>query len=207
MIFDSDSPANNASARAAWLTALNSGPTQGTVTQIDFESGFSDGQSIGQFSFPSGMRLRADGMGSATVRATSNPTLLGGADPVGSLSGSFTGRSSGLIFDFSSLSVNGLGFVSMGHTGGSVDVFYTDGTSERFNIDAAGSSGQSEEFYGIWANDKPGIERVRIGVNSAGDSLDGGRGFDNIQYDTIPEPAGLAAVATGGLALVRRRRR
>jgi len=201
LTYDASHPSDNGAVRGNWLTAVGiSAPEYG----VDFETGFSQDQNISGTTFPGGMTISDTALNPPEVLIEGKQGAIGGSNPVGNFSAKHT-KIAYLVLDFST-PVDYLGFL---HIDADVTCYvtYEGGTQIKLDPDASGASGNTAEFFGIYRNDQPPIEKVEM--LSGGDLV---WGIDNIEYgnlSVIPEPSGMAVLlfsALGGLILRRRYR-
>lgn len=78
-----------------------------------------------------------------------------------------------------------------------------DGSTATFTIDLNidGNINGTEVLAAAW--NPAGIDTVRLGIGLS--SAGGGANMDNVRLEQIPEPASLALMGLGGLAMFRRR--
>jgi hypothetical protein len=201
LVFESPSTSNNATYYGNWLAAV--GITESQVEHfVDFESGFTAGQNLHNVTglLPGELVIRDTGPGTPAAMVQSSSAYFGSSNPIGSFALAHDEQSY-LELDFSARPIDYLSLYNIDHTGTTVIVHFVGGGTLNASFDGTNGSGDSAEFWGIWRNDMPRITRVQMDASG-----DGEWGVDSIRYGIIPEPATLALLALGGLALTRRRR-
>ena len=204
-IFNSASPATNATTRNAWLVAVGIGAPENLV---NFESGFSNNQNIHNVGglFPDNLVIR-DSSGGAAVIIRSGATIIGGSSPVGTFSATHN-ESTSLVLDFSANPVDYVAFQDIDQAGTTGVITFVGGATQNFSLDTTGSGANLEEFVGIWRNNLPKITLVSMDASG-----DGRWGIDTIEYGSLavgsaaPEPgAGFLMLAALGTIVAARRR-
>ena len=196
MTFNSNTPDDNIATRSNWLNAAGIGAPKYLV---DFESGFTNNQDISGVSglFPGNLIITDTGTsGDAIIR--SGAGIINGSNPVGEFSVTQNERAY-LELDFSANPVDYIAFQDIDHAGTTGIVTFVGGSTANISFETTVGSGNSAEFYGIFRNDTPQITLVQLDASG-----DGRWGIDTIEYS--PEPATLALMLVGGLALLRRSR-
>ncbi|MCK4850459.1 MAG: PEP-CTERM sorting domain-containing protein [Phycisphaerae bacterium] len=196
MTFNSNTPANNSATRSNWLTAA------GIVAPeylVDFESGFVDNQDISGVGglFPANLIITDTGASNDAI-IRSGAGIINGSNPVGTFSVT-QDELAFLELDFSANPVDYVGFQDIDHAETTGIVTFVGGGTANISFETTGVGGDSAEFFGIFRNDMPQITLVQLDASG-----DGRWGIDTIEYS--PEPATLALLLIGGLALLRSRR-
>jgi hypothetical protein len=192
IIFNANITADNNTQRTAWLAAIG---IAAPAHLVNFESGFADGQNIDGMGLGSGFFLD-DTSSANAVTIECRPGTIGGSTPIGNCAAEHNEQAF-LVFDFTSNPVDYVGFFDIDHTPGNGGrIFFVGGATQDITLDTTGSGPGFEEFYGIFRNDMPRIERVAIDI--AGD---GQWGVDNIEYGQepaeTPEPGPLVTLGLG----------
>lgn len=192
LIFNSATPATSAATRTNWLTAAGN-PSLNLIT---FESGFTDGQNIAGVTglFPDGLVI--SNQNGANVLIDSGPGSISGGNPIGTFAAAIqtTGSTSRAILDFSANPVDAFGLYLIDFGGGSIQVFFADGSNQLFSPTiATGGSGDSAEFTGVFRNDQAKILRALI-TDTGGSGL---WALDNIEY-TVVASGGTTGGTSGG---------
>lgn len=205
VVFNSNSPSQNAATRDAWLDSI--GITVGMYF-VDFETGFIDQQNVSGIAdlFPGQLIVRDTGQGTPEVlifEADDDPGdpvgPIGGSNPVGQFSLT-QDEEPYLELDFSARPVDYIGLLDIDHNGTDVIVTFEDDTQFFMSMDEAPFSGDTAEFIGFYRNDRPRI--MKIEFDSSGDQR---WGIDNIEYGVIPEPGtGAAIVFVVFISVLRR---
>lgn len=174
-----ENAANYSTANASyllWLADIGKAADQVQYT-VDFETGFTAGQNVSGVSglFPGGLVITDTGS-AHSAKVQSSSTYFGGSKPVGSFALAHN-ESAYLELDFRANPVDYVSFRDIDHTGTSVIVHFTDGTTANTSFETTTGSGDNAEFFGIYRNDMPRITRVQL--NATGD---GEWGIDNIMY-------------------------
>lgn len=193
-IFNSSSAANNTATRNNWLNAA--GITAGDIFQ-DFES-YALGTNLSGASVGGGLTI-TELNAIPFMQVQSSSSFFGGSVPFGK--GLALKENRTIRFDFDA-PVSYFSLYSLDDGGSDMRVHLENGTFVDFNnLDTAGSSGANGEFLGIFA---AGQKIVRI--DYAGQGGDGEYGFDNFEYQAVPEPGLLLAGGVGLAMLVKKRR-
>jgi hypothetical protein len=194
-IFNSSTSANNAATKSNWLNAA--GITAGDIFQ-DFES-YSLGTNLNGASLEGGLTI-SELSASPFMHVQSNASFFGGSVPFGR--GLALKENRLIRFQFDA-PISYFSLYSLDDGGSDVRVFLENGTFQDFNnLDVAGSGGQNAEFLGFFA---AGPKIVRI--DYAGQGGDGEYGFDNFEYQAVPEPGLMLAGGVGLAHLIKKRRR
>ncbi|MBN1845619.1 MAG: hypothetical protein JW810_08050 [Sedimentisphaerales bacterium] len=166
--------------RAAWLADVGIAAEQ-VEFLVDFESGLSEGQNVSGVAglFPGGLVIW-DTSSSAAAVIRSSSTYFGGSVPEGIFAVAQNERPY-LELDFSARPVDYISFQDIDHSGTQVIVDFVGGGSSSFQIETTATSGSSAEFVGIYRNDMPRIQRIRL--DATGDNE---WGIDNIRYGAFP---------------------
>lgn len=194
-LFNATAPADNAAQRLAWLSA--SGIAAGTHFQ-DFES-IAVGTNIHGVPLAGGLTI-THSQGNAIVQ--SSPSFFGGSNPIDSRALALRNSSSLFTLLTFASPVDYFAAYDIDSPSGTVTLTFEDTTTSTVLLDTTSSGGDSAEFWGIYRNDMPRIAQIRFAPGGG----DGEVGLDNLEYGVVPEPASLAAVGLGLLALARRRR-
>jgi len=197
-----NSPGTDINAtRDAWLLASGIASAQ---HQVDFETGFSDGQNVSGLVglFPGGLVITdTSSAGSASIEGTAGG--IGGSNPVGGFALEHN-EAPFLELDFSAMPVDYVAFRDIDHTGTQVIVTFVGGATSITGFETTGTGGDSAEFFGLFRGDMPRITRVEM--DAAGDRT---WGIDDLEYgvSTVPLPGAvwLLGGALGALAAKRRR--
>jgi hypothetical protein len=193
-LFNSASAANNAATKNSWLTAA--GISAGDVFQ-DFES-YALGTNLNGSAVGGGLTI-SELSANPFMQVQSSGLFFGGSVPFGK--GLALKENRTVRFDFDA-PISYFSLYSLDDGGSDVRVHLENGTFVDFNnLDNAGSGGANAEFLGIFA---AGPKIVRI--DYAGQGGEGEYGFDNFEYQAVPEPGLLLAGGVGLALLVKRRR-
>lgn len=193
-IFNSSSASNNAATKSSWLSAA--GITAGDVFQ-DFES-YALGTNLNGAALGGGLTI-SEISTNPFMQVQSNGSFFGGSVPFGK--GLALKENRLIRFQFDA-PISYFSLYSLDDGGSDVRVHLENGTFQDFNnLDVAGSGGQNAEFLGFFAT---GPKIVRI--DYAGQGGDGEYGFDNLEYQAVPEPGLLLAGGVGLALLVKKRR-
>jgi hypothetical protein len=200
LVYNSDAPSGNATARADWLAASGIASPEHLV---DFESGFTTGQNVSGVTglFPADLVI-ASSDNSAIVAFGAGS--IDGSNPVGTFALSHTAAAT-LTLDFSVFPVDYLAFQDIDAGNTTVTVTFVGGGEVTLDpLDMTGSASDSAEFVGLFRNDMPAI--IQVDLTTTGGVL---WGVDNIEYGpTVPLPGALWLAGTGflGLAATARKR-
>jgi hypothetical protein len=197
MTFNSPDHAGIATYRATWLAAVG---IPAPAHLVDFESGFSNGQNVSGVTglFPAGLVITDTDAGLAVVR--SGAGSIQNSNPVGTYSLT-QNEQPYLELDFSASPIDYLAFLDIDHTGTTAVVTFDDGSTVNLSIETTLGRDDSAEFYGIFRNDRPLIQRVQLDASGSQPW-----GVDNIEYGVVPLPATLWMLGSslGFLGLRRR---
>ena len=177
VMFNSESPGNNAVTRASWLAAA--GITDEDVEfLVDFETGFVDGENVSGLTdvFPGGLVI--DNVDHTATVNSGN--VFKGSNPVGV----FALRSNEepyVILDFSVQPVDYVGFQDIDQFGTTGIVELDDGSAWEFEFETTNTGGDSAEFFGIVITGPARITRVLL--DASGDGI---WGVDNIEFGRVP---------------------
>lgn len=195
LIFNSATPAGNASARASWLAACGIASPD---ILADFEA-LPLGNIHGVANVYPGLTVTSS---NSIANVTNSSGALGGSTPIG-LQAMAAAENQLYTLSFAS-PVDYIGLLHMDLNTLGITVTYTDNSTTTHTVaGSGGSQGNTAVFVGIYRNDKPGIQSIVLDGNGG----DNEWGVDNIEYGAVPEPATMVAVAAGILGLARRRRR
>jgi hypothetical protein len=195
-LFNSLTPADNASTRASWLAAAGIATPQYLV---DFEAGFANNQNISGVAglLPGGLVISDTSDAHAAIIRT-GATAIGGSSPVGAFAVT-QNEAPYLVLDFSASPVDYVAAFDIDQAGTVGIVTFVGGATANFTLETTGNGANTAEFFGLFRNDRPQITRVQF--DASGDGL---WGLDNIQYGpaAVPEPASLAMLGSGALGLL-----
>jgi len=195
-MFNADTPADNVTTRDAWLAAA------GVVAPDhleDFES-YAIGTALHGVPLVGGAVI-TDTNASPIMSVQSSSSFFGGSVPFGQGLALREGRTYNITF---ATPVTYVGMFDIDQGGSDVRVFLSDSSFVDFlNLDTAGNSGLSGEFFGFVTTGLT-ITSIRF----IADGGDNEMGLDNLQYgEAVPEPATMTLLALGGLAVLRKRRK
>lgn len=196
LFFNSQTPANNATTRASWLAA--SGIVAGAYFQ-DFES-VDVGTNLHGVLLPGGLTI-THSQGNAYVQSASS--YFGGSNPIDTRALALrNGGGMETLLTFAT-PVDYFAAYDIDSPAGAVLITFEDQTTATVSLETTGSGGLTAEFWGIYRNDMPRIAVVRYAPGGG----DGEVGLDNIEFGPVPEPATIAALGIGLVAIASRRRR
>jgi hypothetical protein len=173
--FNSARPADNVATRSAWLAAIGIG-APGYV--VDFESGFADGQNLSGVTgvFPADLVITDTGPGTAEAIVRTGNGTIGNSNPVGSFALAHD-EGAYLVLDFSAHPVDYLAFQDIDTAGTIARVTFVGGATVNITIDTTGTSGNSAEFFALYRNDQPRIQKVELDASGSPPW-----GIDNLEY-------------------------
>lgn len=201
LTFASSSFANNGATRTSFLNAT------GITTPeylVDFES-FAVGDNLNGDLLPGGLVYTTNSTSATNGGVVqSDPNFFGTSNPIGTKALSILESATNVV-TFTT-PVDYFGGILIDVNGSPITVTYVGGATQTFNVGQSGSTGNTGVFFGIFRNDQPQI--LSVNINAQGG--DGEAGLDNFEYGVVqpvPEPATMAALGLGALALLRRRAR
>lgn len=198
LFYNSSSPTNNVATRATWLAAIGIGSPD---LIEDFESIALDTNISGLTGLLAGGIVVTDTTSDGEAFVRGDSSYFGNSNPVGTRAVAHN-EGAYLEIDFGA-GVDYVGGIDIDHTGTAMIVTYVGGATSNHSLESTSGSGDSGEFWAFYRNDMPRITRIQL--NSSGD---GEWGIDNLEFSNpVPEPASLAALGVGILAVLRRRRR
>ncbi|MFO0834988.1 MAG: GC-type dockerin domain-anchored protein [Phycisphaerales bacterium] len=165
--------ADIAARRAEWLADCG---VAAPVYSVDFESGYTDGQNVSGIPglFPGGLVITDTWTtGLAEVRTG---RVFGGSYPNGNFALKHNEKPY-LEMRFPGAGVSGFALSDIDHSGTTLVVHHSDGTTSTFSIETTTTGGVSGEFVGVWRNGRAPI--VRVEMDATGD---GTWGIDDIQW-------------------------
>jgi hypothetical protein len=197
--FNSTGFANNGTVRTNWLAAIG-------VSNGQFFEGFesianaTNVHNNGSF-FSGGLRILS---ATGTAKVTSSTSDLGGSNPIGTKALALSegsGLRATLEFD-GGYATYAAGY-DIDQSTATIRVVLEDTTFQEYVLDSTASGGNSAEFWGVVAGAGEKIDRVEF--RTVGGSA--GWGLDSLEYNQIPvpEPASMAVMAVGLLAVIKRK--
>lgn len=195
-MFNAATPGDNVATRDAWLAAA------GVIAPDhveDFES-YAIGTALHGTPLIGGAVI-TDTNASPIMSVQSSSAFFGGSVPFGQGLALREGRTYNIMF---ATPVTYVGMYDIDQGGSDIRVFLSDSSFVDFlNLDTAGNSGLSGEFFGFVAT---GVSITSI--RYIADGGDNETGLDILEYgEAVPEPATMALLAFGGLAALRKRRK
>lgn len=196
--YNSPDFASNGATRSSWLSDL--GISAGD-TLVDFES-YTVGQNLHNVDL-GGVTVTHPGS-SALVQSSSS--WFGTSNPIDTKALAMIESGGSIALTFATPVMYAGGF-DIDKPGSTIKITLSDDSNYSFSHDSTTSSGNSAEFWGVRSLVPTlGITKVELIGTTGGDTE---WGLDNLEFggEPVPEPATMAALALGLVAVAKRRKR